>query len=365
MDGLLIVFLLLALTAAAWLLLWPALPRIRGRLGKWRVHYALRHSLPASHYRVFRDVTLRPGAGSDQGASKIDHVVISPYGVFVVETKSYSGSISGSERDPHWTRARYRARRGFRNPLHQNHGHIRKLSELFGIDASRFHSLVVFTGSARFSTPMPAQVTQLGGLIPFIQVRNRELIAFEEVERLAGLLQSSRVAPGVESAAAHLAALRQSHGSRFSARQAMLGLGLMAALVVAAGSLVHLLMEIPGRYPSVENSARVSPFVPDAAPPRIDLPGARAPAGPNREATSPAERLANVEKAPVAQRASVRQPLGSDDHLAWESTLMCAYAVESRRCACYDPAGRKAELDYPSCRKLADKSAGAGGPDGR
>jgi hypothetical protein len=43
---------------------------------------------------------------------------------------------------------------------------------------------------------------------------------------------------------------------------------------------------------------------------------------------------------------------------------MCAYAVESRRCACYDPAGHRADLDYPSCRRLADKSAGAGGPDG-
>ena len=116
---------------------------------------------------------------------------------------------------------------------------------------------------------------------------------------------------------------------------------------------------MPGRYPGIEVNTRVSPFVADAAPPRIDLPGVRGPVGPDREATSPAGRRANIEKAPVAQRASMQQPLESDDRLAWESTLMCAYSVESRRCACYDRAGRKAEMDYPNCRELADKSAAA------
>jgi hypothetical protein len=53
----------------------------------------------------------------------------------------------------------------------------------------------------------------------------------------------------------------------------MLALGLMAVLLLAAGSLIHRLAEMPGQYPSRDPGAAASPFVENAPPPRITLPG--------------------------------------------------------------------------------------------
>ena len=364
MDGLLTVFLLLATATAAWLLLWPALPSIRERVAAWRVYSELKHALPASHYSVFRDVVPRGEQTGGESATRIDFVVTSPYGVFVIDTCNLSGSIFGAEGDTDWTCVRFRAKRKFQNPLRESHVHERALQTLYGLESGCFHSLVVFTGSAEFKTPMPARVTHLGGLIPFILVRSRESLGFERAERLAMLLESTRAPTGAETTAAHLAVLRETHGSRFGARQAVLGLGLIAALLILAGSLVHRFAEMPGRYPSPAATERASPFVANAPPPHIELPavaegttsraGVAAPEARPVGADLPA--LGAVANGKVRQAVSNRAAI--DDRLAWESTLKCAYSEESRRCACYEPQGRKAVMDYESCRALADQGVG-------
>jgi len=159
----------------------------------------------------------------------------------------------------------------------------------------------------------------------------------------------------VQTVAAHLAALRETHGSRLSAKQAMLGLGLMVALLLLIGGLVSRLTEMPGRFPAREAPPRVSPFVLDAAPPRVDLPGVKrsAPAAKPVEIATVAERLG--APLPRSSEASARQETDTAARLAWESSLMCAYSSDAGRCACYDPKGRKAEMDFGRCRALADR----------
>ncbi|MCU0990352.1 MAG: NERD domain-containing protein, partial [Xanthomonadales bacterium] len=84
MDGLLDVYLRvllwLALAACLAVLVVPALPRLKGRIGAWRVHRRLQQALPASHYTVLRDVTVRRATATGVDTSQIDHVVVSPYG---------------------------------------------------------------------------------------------------------------------------------------------------------------------------------------------------------------------------------------------------------------------------------------------
>jgi restriction system protein len=273
MDGLLTVFLLVMVVAAAYVLLQPASPDLRARLGEWRVQFALKRGLPASHYTVFSNVSLPQAPSGKTACGRLGHVVISPYGIFVIATRHLSGRISGGPADPHWTWKRWRSKTTFRNPLRVNDEHIAALSDFLGVDGARFYSLLVYTGAAEFETAMPVEVTQLGGLAPFIQVRTQQSLGFEEAERVAGRMASNRPPPGIQTAAAHLAVLRETHGSRFSAKQAMLALGLMAALLLAAGSLIHRLAEMPGRYPSRDPGAAPSPFVENAPPPRITLPG--------------------------------------------------------------------------------------------
>jgi hypothetical protein len=273
MDGLLTVFLLVMVGSAAWVLLQPASPDLRARLGEWRVQCALKRGLPASHYTIFSNVPLPQALSGKAAFGRIGHVVVSPYGIFVIATRHLSGRITGTPADVHWTRTRWRAKTTFHNPMRLNDGHVRALSDFLGVDVAQFHSLLVYTGGAVFETVMPVQVTPLGGLAPYIQIRTRQSLGFEEAERVAGLMASNRPPPGIETAAAHLAVLRETHGSRFSAKQAMLALGLMAALLIIAGTLIHRLTELPGQYPSREPGAAASPFVENAPPPRINLPG--------------------------------------------------------------------------------------------
>ena len=64
---------------------------------------ARRLSQLPEEYQVFNDVYIRSGGRSVQ----IDHVVISRYGVFVIETKNYKGWVYGSENAEYWTQNIY------------------------------------------------------------------------------------------------------------------------------------------------------------------------------------------------------------------------------------------------------------------
>ena len=80
-------------------------PTIRGRIGERRVDRVLREALDGNQYRVHSDVIL----SSLDGTTQIDHVVISRFGVFVIETKNFSGLVVGGPRDAQWSQ--YHGRR--------------------------------------------------------------------------------------------------------------------------------------------------------------------------------------------------------------------------------------------------------------
>ena len=62
--------------------------RAKGAVGETVVATEL-GLLPRDKYRVLNDVTLP----TPNGSSQIDHVVVSIYGIFVIETKNYKGWI--------------------------------------------------------------------------------------------------------------------------------------------------------------------------------------------------------------------------------------------------------------------------------
>jgi hypothetical protein len=188
----------------------------------------------------------------------------------VIETRHKSGWIAGSERDAQWTRTFFRSKIQFQNPLHQNSSHIKVLQQLLGLDASKFHSLVVFTGNAGFKTPMPTNVTRLGGLRPFIQIRTKLLIDYDEASRIAERIESRRLASDFATAMAHMALPK-----------AAAGVVAMAALVLITGQVLKNV----GGDPDVTSDAMASsPYVQDAPAPKINLPAVK---------QQPAERLAD------------------------------------------------------------------------
>lgn len=120
-------------------------PTIKGIIGEKRVKKQL-DKLSPENYRVLNDIMVR----TEKGTSQIDHVIVSTYGIFVIETKNYAGWIHGSENAEYWTQSIYRKKTKFRNPIRQNWGHIYALKEMLpDYKDCPFYSIIVFAGSAK------------------------------------------------------------------------------------------------------------------------------------------------------------------------------------------------------------------------
>lgn len=90
----------------------------RGARGERTVSGKL-HGL-GEHYIVLDDLLI-PNAHGD---TQIDHVVVSPFGVFVIETKCWTGWISGGENTDQWTQTIYKEKYDKPNPIYQNKVHV-------------------------------------------------------------------------------------------------------------------------------------------------------------------------------------------------------------------------------------------------
>lgn len=72
---------------------------------------------------------LLPSRGN-LATTQIDHVVVSNFGIFCIETKDYDGWIFGDAEEEYWTRVIYKYKDIIRNPLRQNYGHVKAIQDL-------------------------------------------------------------------------------------------------------------------------------------------------------------------------------------------------------------------------------------------
>lgn len=117
--------------------------KVKGYLGEAEISSILSR-LSDKEYRVINNVMLK----TERGTTQIDHVVISQYGIFVIETKNYKGWIMGGEHSDQWTQNIYGKKHSFRNPLKQNYGHIKALQTLLNLPSNIFISIVAFSPRA-------------------------------------------------------------------------------------------------------------------------------------------------------------------------------------------------------------------------
>jgi hypothetical protein len=97
-------------------------PRIKGVVGEQTTAFKLSR-LNRAKYKVINNLVLNVSGKTSQ----IDHVIISDFGIFVIETKNLKGWILGEENSEYWTQVIYQRKKKFYNPIRQNQGHIRAL----------------------------------------------------------------------------------------------------------------------------------------------------------------------------------------------------------------------------------------------
>ncbi|MEQ9314410.1 MAG: NERD domain-containing protein [Henriciella sp.] len=179
--------------------------RSKGKLGELRIERELRKRLDQNRYRVLSDVTLPTQSGTTQ----IDHIVISEYGVFVIETKNMSGWIYGNASQKRWTQTLFRFKSQFQNPLHQNYKHVKTLQQLIGLKSSQLYNAVVFVGSATPQTPFPPSVTWgPAGLAFFIQSQTFRKVSAERASEIEKLISETRLKPGRTTSRRHIKNLK-------------------------------------------------------------------------------------------------------------------------------------------------------------
>jgi len=173
---------------------------MKGILGELKVNLMAKFLLDKNKYTLFKNVTLP----TEDGTTQIDHVIVSRYGVFVIETKNMRGWIFGSEKQKTWTQKIYRHTSKFQNPLHQNYKHTQTLQAALNIEPTTIFSIVVFVGDSTFKTPMPDNVIYSGGYIRYIKNKTQPVLTKSEVEDICIQITTGRLKPSLKTHRDHV-----------------------------------------------------------------------------------------------------------------------------------------------------------------
>ncbi|MBI4936862.1 MAG: NERD domain-containing protein [Nitrosomonadales bacterium] len=164
----------------------------------------------APDYHLLNHVTLR----LKDGITQIDHVLVSRFGIFVIETKDYKGWIFAGAGDRYWTQVLYRAKFRFQNPIRQNYRHVSAIRELLDfLPADVVRPVVVFTGDAEFKTDIPDGVFTLAGFLAYVEGHAAEVMSINRVQFCVGRLETARLSVTKATDVEHVQGLRRRYGN--------------------------------------------------------------------------------------------------------------------------------------------------------
>jgi hypothetical protein len=178
-------------------------PESKGSDGEAYVDRMFFNNLPEQDYKILSNITLPTYNGS---TTQIDHIIFSIYGIFVIETKNYSGWIFGTANQKTWTQTfRNGEKYHFQNPLFQNQKHIRTIATLLRFPDSAFYSIIAFVGDAEIKTEMPNNVLQDGNeLINFIKFNRNVILTEEKITNAYNTILSKMLVQNEETKNIHI-----------------------------------------------------------------------------------------------------------------------------------------------------------------
>ncbi|MCE7910628.1 MAG: NERD domain-containing protein [Candidatus Brocadia sp.] len=161
-------------------------------------------------YHLMNHVTLR----LKDGTTQVDHILVSRFGVFVVETKDHKGWIFANAKQARWTQVLFNHRFKFQNPIFQNDRHVRAVQGLLDfLPSGAIKSVVVFTGEAEFKTEVPQRVFCISGLIDYLREHTVEITSLNRMQFCVGRIETARLAISGETDVEHVQRLERRHGS--------------------------------------------------------------------------------------------------------------------------------------------------------
>jgi ribosomal protein L37AE/L43A len=180
---------------------------LRGWFGEKKAAFSMWLSLDNKVYRRFHDVIIP----AKNGTTQIDHILVSPYGLFIVETKNKKGWIFGSGDHPNWTQSIYGKKYSFQNPLRQAFRQKKVLSAYLELHESVIHTVIFFVGDCEFKTSLPDNVinSRLG---KYVKQFKDYVLKSEEINRIVEKLEK-HVSESSFTTRDHVRSLRERHSS--------------------------------------------------------------------------------------------------------------------------------------------------------
>lgn len=165
--------------------------KIKGFLGEKKLTSMLMF-LNKNEYTTFNDLYI----ATNRGTSQIDHVVVSQFGIFVIETKSYKGTISGSFNSEKWTQNIWGNKYPMPNPIRQNKAHVYALKSILPNYAQYgFISLIAFSSSASLyvTTDETTDVVYIHEILSAIKSHTNIIFSREQVEEICNAISLANV----------------------------------------------------------------------------------------------------------------------------------------------------------------------------
>lgn len=158
---------------------------IKGSAGESAVHRVL-STLPCDRYFVYNDILLP----NKNDTAQIDHIVVSIYGIFVIETKSYNGWIYGNDESEFWTQNLYGKKYNFKNPIKQNYGHVKTIEDLLSFyKGVKVVPIIAFSPESVLKTNVKSCPVVYYPDIPFIIYQYKDfIIDFKEISNIINLI---------------------------------------------------------------------------------------------------------------------------------------------------------------------------------
>lgn len=157
-------------------------------------------------YHLMNHITIQ----MKDGTTQIDHILVSRFGVFVIETKNYTGWIFANAEQKYWTQVLFRLKFRFQNPIHQNFRHVRAVQDLLDfLPPAAIKSVVVFTGDAVFKTEIPQGVFSISGFVDHLRDQTDEVMSLNRVQFCVGRLETARLAISRETDVEHVRSLER------------------------------------------------------------------------------------------------------------------------------------------------------------
>lgn len=165
--------------------------KIKGIIGEKKLSSLLMF-LNKDVYHTYNDLYIE----TSRGTSQIDHVVVSQFGIFVIETKSYKGNIYGSFKSDKWTQNIWGNKYPMPNPIRQNKAHIYALKSILPNYAqSACVSIIAFSSSASLyvTTDEDTEVIYIHNILRAIKSYNNIIFSSEQVEEIHNAIYRANI----------------------------------------------------------------------------------------------------------------------------------------------------------------------------